>query len=106
MPAPYGSGSSGAVEDRDQTTRFEVIDALGQEFRAGATLAKVRIVLERKESTLLLPPEAVRSFEGRRFVVVREGDRERRVTVRVGIATEEAIEILEGLNEGDLVVGQ
>lgn len=106
MPAPYGSGSSGAVQDRDQTTRFEVIDALGQEFRAGATLAKVRIVLERKESALLLPPEAVRSFEGRRFVVVREGDRERRVTVRVGITTEEAIEIVEGLNEGDLVVGQ
>jgi HlyD family secretion protein len=106
MPAPYGSGGSGAVQDRDQSTRFEVIDAMGQTFRAGASLAKVRIVLERKEEALLLPPEAVRAFEGRRFVIVREGDRERRVTVRVGITTEEQVEILEGLEEGDMVVGQ
>ena len=55
---------------------------------------------------LLLPPEAVRSFEGRRFVVVREGDRERRVTVKIGIETEEFVEITDGLEEGDVVVGQ
>jgi hypothetical protein len=48
----------------------------------------------------------VRSFEGRRFVVVRTGDRERRVTVRTGIETEERIEILEGVKEGDVIVGQ
>ncbi len=39
-------------------------------------------------------------------MVVREGDRERRVPVRLGIATEARIEILEGLEEGDVVVGQ
>jgi HlyD family secretion protein len=48
----------------------------------------------------------VRSFEGRRFVVVREGERERRVTVRTGIETEEQVEILEGVEAGDIVVGQ
>ena len=48
----------------------------------------------------------MRSFEGRRFVVVREGDRERRVTVKTGIETEDKIEILEGLKEGDVIVGQ
>lgn len=105
MPAPYGSGGSGAVQDRDQSTRFEVLDALGQEFKPGATLGKIRIVLERKESALLLPPEAVRTFEGRRFVIIREGDRERRVTVRVGITTEQQLEILEGVEAGDIVVG-
>jgi HlyD family secretion protein len=105
MPAPYGSGGSGAVQDRDQSTRFEVLDALGQEFKPGATLGKIRIVLERKQDALLLPPEAVRTFEGRRFVIIREGERERRVTVRVGITTEEHVEILEGVAAGDVVVG-
>jgi HlyD family secretion protein len=105
MPAPYGSGGSGAIQDRDQTTRFEVPDAQGQEIKAGATLGKIRIVLERKPSALLLPPEAIRSFEGRRFVIVREGERERRITVRVGITTETQVEILDGLEEGDIVVG-
>ena len=55
---------------------------------------------------LWLPPEAVRAFEGRRFVVVRTGDRERRVTLKTGIETDEKIEILEGVKEGDVVVGQ
>jgi HlyD family secretion protein len=106
MPAPYGSGGSGAVRDRDQTTRFQVSDTQGQTLTAGTTVGRISIVLERKENVLWLPPEAVRAFEGRRFVVVREGDRERRVTVRTGIETEEQIEILEGLEAGDIVVGQ
>lgn len=106
MPAPYGSGGSGAVQERDRTTRFTILDLQGQTIEAGVTIVKIRIVLEHKDSVLWLPPDAIRAFEGRRFVVVREGERERRVTVRTGIETEERIEILEGLKEGDVVVGQ
>src|SRR6266545_1944477 len=105
MPAPYGSGGSGAVQEQDRTTRIQVTDTKGQELTPGS-VAKIRIVLERKENVLWLPPDAVRAFEGRRFVVVREGDRERRVTVKVGIETEEKVELLEGVKEGDVVVGQ
>lgn len=106
---PGGSASGGTVEDRDPTTRFEVTDTKGLELRP-TEIGRIRIVLERKESVLLLAAEAVRSFEGRRFVVVREGEgdaaRERRATVRVGIETDTDVEILEGLDEGDVVVGQ
>lgn len=105
MPAPYGSGGSGAVGELDRTTRFEVIDTLGQELEAGKP-ARIRIVLERKEDVLVLPLDAIRSFEGRRFVIVREGDRERRVPVEIGIQTEELVEVVEGVEEGDVVVGQ
>lgn len=106
MPAPYGSGGSGAVQEQDRTTRFKILDLKGQEVEAGVTIVKIRIVLEHKDNVLWLPPEAVRSFEGRRFVVVRDGDRERRVTVKTGIETEDKIEILEGLKDGDVIVGQ
>jgi len=106
MPAPYGSGGSGAVQEQDRTTRFKILDLKGQEVEAGVTIVKIRIVLEHKDNVLWLPPEAVRAFEGRRFVVVREGDRERRVTVKAGIETEDKIEIEEGLKEGDVIVGQ
>jgi hypothetical protein len=105
MPAPYGSGGSGAVQEQDRTTRIQVTDAKGQELAPGAVV-KIRIVLERKQNVLWLPPDAVRAFEGRRFVVVRQGDRERRVTVKVGIETEDRLEILEGVKEGDVIVGQ
>lgn len=104
LPAPYGSGGSGAVAEQDRTTRFEITDLRGQTLQPGA-VAKIDIVLERKENVLWLPPDAIRSFEGRRFVVVRDGDRERRVVVRIGIQTEERVEILEGVEEGDMVVG-
>ncbi len=105
LPAPYGSGGSGAIEEQDRTTRFQVLDTRGQTFEPGIKV-RVRIVLQRKENVLVLPTEAIRSFEGRRFVIVREGDSERRVTVRTGIEANGNIEILEGLEEGDIVVGQ
>jgi multidrug efflux pump subunit AcrA (membrane-fusion protein) len=105
LPAPYGSGGSGAVQEEDRTTRFQITDTKGQTLEPGS-VARIRIVLQRKENVLWLPPEAVRSFEGRRFVVVRTGDRERRVTVKLGIETAERVEIVEGLKEGDVVVGQ
>ena len=106
MPAPYGSGGSGAVQEQDRTTRFKLLDLKGQQVEAGVTIVKIKIVLERKDDVLWLPPDAVRSFEGRRFVVVRTGERERRVTVRTGIETEDKIEIVEGVKDGDIVVGQ
>lgn len=105
LPAPYGAGGSGAVQEEDRTTRFQVSDTKGQTLTPGS-VAKIRIVLERKADVLWLPPEAIRAFEGRRFVVVREGERERRTPVKIGIETDDRVEILEGVKEGDVVVGQ
>lgn len=105
LPAPYGAGGSGAVQEQDKSTRFEISDLRGQSLTAGG-VAKIRIVLEKKENVLWLPPEAIRSFEGRRFVVVKQGERERRAPVRIGIETPERVEILEGVKPNDVVIGQ
>lgn len=112
LPAPYGSGGSGAVQEEDQTTRFEISDLKGQELSPGA-VAQIRMVLESKEDVLILPKEAVLSFEGNRFVIVQDGERERRVPVQIGIETETSYEILEdseatteGIEEGNIVVGR
>jgi multidrug efflux pump subunit AcrA (membrane-fusion protein) len=53
---------------------------------------------------LWLPPQAVRTFEGRKFVVVQEGDGQRRVDVKIGIQSEDRVEIEEGLKEGQVAV--
>lgn len=98
------AGGSGAVAAEDRTTRVQITDVRGETLALGA-VARVRVVLEQKENALLLPPEAIRAFEGRSFVLVREGEVERRVPVRVGIETPERVEILEGLAEGDVVIG-
>jgi macrolide-specific efflux system membrane fusion protein len=53
-----------------------------------------------------LPPEAIRSFNNRTFVIVRNGEFEERVNITVGIQTDTQVEIVSGLKAGDVVVGQ
>lgn len=105
LPAPYGQ-NGGVLGDPDQTTRFTVVDTKGFTLVAGDTVAKVKIILERHENVLWLPPEAIRKFGERTFVVLRDADQERRVTVVTGIRSDQQVEILKGLRLGDVVVGQ
>jgi multidrug efflux pump subunit AcrA (membrane-fusion protein) len=107
LPYPYGSGGRGvSIEDQDKSTRF-TLDQTAQElgFQLG-DLVRVTAELERKQDVLWLPPQALRVFDGRRFAVVQDGDVQRRVDVIVGIQTEERVEIEEGLELGQVVVGQ
>lgn len=66
----------------------------------------INIILNRSDETLWLPPFAIRKFEGRTFVVVQDGELQRRVDIRLGVVGEDRVEILEGLEEGQVVVGQ
>jgi multidrug efflux pump subunit AcrA (membrane-fusion protein) len=107
LPYPYGSGGRGlSIEDQDKSTRF-TLDQNAQELGfAMGDLVRVTAELERKADVLWLPPQALRVFDGRRFAVVQDGDVQRRVDVVVGIQTEERVEIEEGLELGQTVVGQ
>ncbi len=104
LPYPYGSGGSATgLEEEDRATHLQV------EFGALAVepgdLVRVTVVLERKTDVLWLPPAAVRTFEGRKFVVVQEGAGQRSVDVTLGIESDDRVEIVDGLEEGDVVVG-
>jgi multidrug efflux pump subunit AcrA (membrane-fusion protein) len=69
-------------------------------------LAQVTVTLQRKDNVLWLPPQAVRTFQGRRFVVVEDGGRQKRVDIKLGIQGPDRVEIAEGLKPGDKVLGQ
>jgi len=69
-------------------------------------LATVNITLEQKDSALWLPPAAIRTFQGRDFVVIQDGPAQRRVDVKLGIKGEDRVEVLEGVQEGQVVVRQ
>jgi multidrug efflux pump subunit AcrA (membrane-fusion protein) len=62
--------------------------------------------LEQNDNVLWLPPAAIRTFEGRKFVVVQDGSVQTRVDVKVGIEGDDRSEILDGLTEGQTVLGQ
>jgi RND family efflux transporter MFP subunit len=69
-------------------------------------LATVIITLEQKDDALWLPPAAIRTFQGRDFVVIQDGSSQRRVDVKLGIKGKDRVEVLEGVQEGQIVVGQ
>jgi RND family efflux transporter MFP subunit len=100
---PY-SATSGAVdvEDQDNSTRISIEGSAG-DFSTG-DLVRCTVILEKKENILWLPPQAIRTFEGRRFVVVKDGAVQQRVDVRLGIEGDGRVEILEGLSAGQIVV--
>jgi len=104
LPYPYGRGGGATVEQADKRTHI-TFDPQDLDLQAG-DLVKVIVTLERKDDALYLPPAAIRTFAGRQFVVVEEEGRQRRVDVTVGIQSLERVEILDGLEEGQMVVGQ
>jgi multidrug efflux pump subunit AcrA (membrane-fusion protein) len=69
-------------------------------------LATVLITLEKKDNALWLPPAALRAFQGRDFVVIQDGSVQRRVDVKLGIKGEDRVEVLDGVQEGQVVIGQ
>ncbi len=108
LPYPYGSGGSATdLDEEDQTTHLSAdLRALsGAEGVEPGDLVRVTVVLERKDDALWLPPAAIRTYEGRKFVVVQEGTGQRRVDVVLGIESEDRVEIVDGLEEGQVVIG-
>lgn len=102
---PTKATSSSATINPDPAYHVEFSAPSDMKLTVG-DLASVVITLKRQKDALWLPPQAVRTFEGRRFVVVKDGTKQRRQDVRIGIVNSEKVEILEGLKEGDIVVGQ
>ena len=104
-----------AVTSRNQATdptlrRDEYIAHLALadaslELRAQARLT-ARVVIENRPQTLVIPAAALREFRERTYVRVLDGDVRREVDVQVGVRTDTEVEILTGLEPGQLVIGK
>lgn len=110
LPFPYGSGDTAAsnanASGLDTSNVRISLDMSGDEsgYELG-DLMRVTVILERKEAALWLPISAIRVFENRKFVLVQDGDVQRRVDVTLGIQGDDRVEILDGLSEGEVVIG-
>jgi multidrug efflux pump subunit AcrA (membrane-fusion protein) len=101
LPPPYGT----AENLEESTARFAFADPADiADFETG-DLVVLDLILAQHDETLWLPPAAVRDFQGRNFVVIQDGDTQRRVDVQLGIQSSSRIEIVEGVEEGNVVVG-
>jgi RND family efflux transporter MFP subunit len=113
LPYPYGTGggtnsttstTTSTSKSTDNTTRISLDDPnAAKGFRLG-DLVQVTVILESKQNVLWLAPQAIRSFEGRNFVVIKTDGLPKRVDVRLGIKNDEQVEILDGVQEGQIAI--
>jgi len=90
-----------SARDADQTTRV----AASLENVPTNQLIEVQMPLQVRENVLWLPPAAIRTFQNRTFVVLQTPDGPRSVDVQIGLQTDERVEIIAGVEEGDVVEG-
>lgn len=70
-------------------------------------LATMTVLLDAADDVLLLPTAAVRTFQGRTFVVIEQPDgTRRRADVQLGISDGLLVEMTAGVAEGESVVGE
>ncbi|WP_407669626.1 efflux RND transporter periplasmic adaptor subunit [Paenibacillus kobensis] len=66
--------------------------------------ADLTIELQKRENVIVLPRSALRSYMGRSYVQIAEGERRKEVDIEVGLSTPTAVEIVKGLEEGQQVI--
>ena len=103
---PYLGAQAGTGQDADKAIHVSFVGNTSSAVFQLGDLARVSVTLEQKDNALWLPPAAIRTFDGRQFVVVQNGNAQQRVDVKVGIEGEDRTEILDGLTEGQIVIGQ
>lgn len=87
--------------DADQNTHI----AASLDNIATGQLVDIQMPLQVSEGVLWLPPSAIRTFQNRTFVVLETPDGPRSVDVELGLQTDDRVEIISGVNEGDVVQG-
>lgn len=95
-------------ENRDTIDKYLLVEL--SPFPEGATLGtplSIAIVTDRKENAVVIPSAALRNHAGRNYVVVQEEDgTKREVDVEIGQQTATVVEIINGLEPGQKVVGR
>lgn len=98
LPAPYGLATDELVhvafDEQPPADEFKVGDRMN-----------FTVVIEERDDVLWLPQSAIRQFSGRNFIVVQNEGLQQRADVRLGLEGDGRVEILEGAEEGQTVIG-
>lgn len=92
-----------AKAEKNETTIILSMDNQPEGVHVG-DVADVTIELQKRKNVIILPRSAVRTYMGRFYVQVADGDRRKEVDVEVGLTTPTQVEIVQGLKEGQQVI--
>ena len=99
LPAPFGTGQDEfahiTFENPEDSANFSIGDRIS-----------ISVVVAERDGAVILSEAALRDFNGRKFVVVQDESIQQRVDVRLGIEGDGMVEIVEGLEPGQVVIGQ
>ncbi|MDE2819093.1 MAG: biotin/lipoyl-binding protein [Chloroflexota bacterium] len=98
LPSPYGLATDEYVH-----VAFDQQPPL-DEYQVGDRM-EYTVKIEERDDVLWLPVSAIRQFSGRNFIVVQNEGLQRRVDVRLGLEGDGRVEILEGAEENQTVIG-
>jgi macrolide-specific efflux system membrane fusion protein len=106
---PYLPGTTSADKTKtasslDTTTRITLGVPLEQAGLKLGSLVNITVIIASRKGVLWLPPSAIRVFESRNFVVVKNGVSQERVDLKIGIKGSDRVEILSGVQEGQLII--
>lgn len=96
------SVTAGDGAPADPAVRIELADpAVALTLGEAAT---VTIQVATQENVLWVPPAMLRSFQGQDFVLIQDGAVQRRLNLRLGLRSDARVEVIEGLQAGQVVV--
>jgi macrolide-specific efflux system membrane fusion protein len=104
IPYSLASSSTDASTTQDRTTRISMATSPAESGLKLGNAVQLTVVLQTKDNVLLLPSQAIRVFEGRNFVLIKNGSVQQRVDIKIGIQEQTQVEILTGLTEGQVVI--
>lgn len=94
------------LAERYGKTIYIAVDGLPESVGIG-DLADIKITTKQKDNVVKIPRSGLRSYLGRTFVrTLEEGNKVRETDVEAGISSATEVEIVKGLNEGDVVILQ
>jgi cobalt-zinc-cadmium efflux system membrane fusion protein len=94
-----------SLEDKPYTLAFVKLNNTDGNWPVGALL-KARVSTETKHTPLLIPKIAIHKYEGRTVVFVKNANEYLPRTINVGRSDDINIEVLAGLESGEIIVRQ
>ena len=65
---------------------------------------QVNLVLDRREDTIVVPRNLVRNYMGRKYVLILEDGLKKERDVEIGLETSTEVEVVKGLEEGEVII--
>lgn len=101
-PKAFSKVSDLGIEQKRIKVQIDIKESLPR-LRPGYDM-DIKIVVNRKEDTWLVPENAVFQDEGKDYVFVVENNRALLREIRKGLESDKLIEVMEGLKEGEAVI--